>query len=181
MRVKLAALSLAIASLMLLPSSTKADTFEYDYTDGTVNIVFSLTAATLPTSGDVTSFTGTTDPFGTITEFAWDSAASGSCVGSVSFGRACAGFKNTPPGGIGLISGSDNFAAGSFLSPSIYTGTFGSTLAITDIGGTVPEPSSLLLLACGLFGLLATASFRSRIRRFASDKVTAGWRVARPF
>lgn len=37
---------------------------------------------------------------------------------------------------------------------------------VEDVGATVPEPSSLLLLGCGLFGFLA--SFGSRIQRFTS-------------
>jgi hypothetical protein len=80
MRIKPAALTLAIASLLILPSFAKADTFEYDYTSGsissggitgTVNIVFTLTAPTPPTSGDLDSFTTTTDTFGPVTAFAW--------------------------------------------------------------------------------------------------------------
>jgi hypothetical protein len=173
------ALTLAIASLLILPSFAKADTFEYDYTSGsissggitgTVNIVFTVTAATPPTAGVLTSFTTTTSSLGTVTAFAWYSAG-GSCY--VVLGP-CAGFTT------GLVSAGDGFAAGSFLSPGTYTAMDGSgaSLVITDLGagtGEAPEPysaarepSSLLLLACGLCGLLAMTRFGSRTRRFGS-------------
>jgi hypothetical protein len=78
-----------------------------------------------------------------------------------------------------LISVGDGFGDDSFLSPGSYTAIDGSgaTLVITDLGaGTggppppveAPEPSSLLLLGCGLFGLLAMTSFASRTRRFGN-------------
>jgi hypothetical protein len=172
MRIKRAALTLAIASLLILPSFAKADTFEYDYTSGsissggitgTVNIVFTLTAATPPTAGDLTSFTTTTGPFGTVTAFAWYSAG-GFCF--VVLGP-CVGFTT------GLVSVGDGFGAGSFLSPGTYTAIDGSgaTLVITDLGagtGAAPEPSSLLLLGCGLCGFLAMTSFGSRTRHSCS-------------
>ena len=178
MRLKPAALTLAIASLLILPSFAKADTFEYDYTSGsissggitgTVNIAFMLTAPTPPTSGDLDSFTTTTDTFGPVTAFAWYYEG-GSCF---VVPGPCVGFTT------GLVSVGDGFGDNSFLSPGSYTAIDGSgaTLVITDLGsGTggppppvgAPEPSSLLLLGCGLCGLIAMTSFGSRTRRFAS-------------
>ena len=87
MRVKIAALTLAIALTPLLPSRTEADTFQYDYTSGTIedevqgiagtiNVVFNITAPALPASGDATSFISTSDPFGTVKEAIWESSVS---------------------------------------------------------------------------------------------------------
>jgi hypothetical protein len=187
MRRKLAILALGIAAMLLgLSPSAKADTFQYDYTavvisdsfgvHGSINIVFTLTAATLPTSGDVTSFTSVIDPFGTVTEFAWNSAGFpfSFCIFPGPFAQgACTVLINepppsTPPGTFILVETGDIWVPGSFLSPGTYTGEFHDTMVITDLGPVgAPEPSSLILLGWG-FGLMAMASFSLRIRRFAS-------------
>ena len=177
MRVKLAALTLVIGSLLLLPSRATADTFQYSYTTpalplvDSINITFTISAATPPTSGEVISPTSN-DPV-PVDYFFWNSAASGNCGFSppVNFpGSACAGFYSGTSGSF------DDFPAGSFLSPGTYTSNFdGVTFVITDLStgtatDTVPAPSSLLLLGCGLFGLLAIASFRvpdSALRQLA--------------
>lgn len=145
-----------------------ADTFQYDYTSPAFdlipaeNIVFTITAVRLPTFGSTTSFPST-DPL--ISVFSWNSAASGNCLGNLSIpGDACAGFAN------GISGGIDAFPAGSFLSPGTYTSIGdGVTLVITDLSAVpaVPEPSTLLLLGCGMFGLLAMASLYTPGRGFA--------------
>jgi hypothetical protein len=171
MRVKLAILALGIASMLLgLSPSAKADTFKYDFTLSPssatccfTNIVFTITAATLPPSGDVTSFTSATSTLGTIIAFAW--GAPGPCLGGAGFSfNGCAAFEfiNSFPGGSDTEDVGFDFPAGSFLSPGTYTGGGSTTVVITDLGPVgIPEPSSLVLLSCGLFGLLAIASFES--------------------
>ena len=162
---------LFLAMLLGLSPSAKADTFQYEFTpaqfDGSVNLVFTITTATLPSSGDVTSFTTDTSSFGAgaITEFAWNSASGGDCLGRSFESEGCAAFEvRSNPNAIGSFG----YAAGSFLSPGTYTSIpGGGVLVITDLGTVsgVPEPSSLLLLGCGLFGLPIVARFGSRIRR----------------
>lgn len=160
---------LCLTMLLGLSPSAKADTFQYVFTsapfDGSVNLVFTITAAILPSSGDVTSFTTDTSSFGAgaITEFAWNSASGGLCLGRSFEGEGCAAFEiNSNPNAVGSFG----YATGSFLSPGTYTSNpGGGILVITDLGTVsgVPEPSSLLLLGCGLFCLQIVARFSSRI------------------
>ena len=144
MRVKLAALTLVIGSLLLLPSRATADTFQYSYTTPSVpqflldsiNITFTISAATPPTSGEVIS-PNSNDPV-PVDYFFWNSAASGNCgfAPPVNFpGSACAGFY------AGISGSFDDFPAGSFLGPGTYTSLFdGVTFVITDLStGTGTE------------------------------------------
>ena len=157
--------ALCLAMLLGLSPSAKADTFQYVFTDpdpaASVTLVFTITAATLPPSGDVTSFTTDISAIGPITEFAWNSASLGTCLGGFGIGFGCAAYQGSDFRTI------DGYPVGSFLSPGTYTG-FSTTLVITDLGAVgTTEPSSLLLLGCGLFGLPIVARFGSRIRNLA--------------
>ena len=155
-----AAFVLCPAMLLGLAPTTKADTFQFEFTSapfaGSLNLVFTITAAVLPPSGDVTSFTTNTSSFGAgaISEFAWNSASGGDCIGRSNIGAGCAAFEiNSNPNAIGIFG----YAAGSFLSSGTYTSNpGGGILVITDLGTVsgVPEPSSLLLLCGGLASLL---------------------------
>jgi hypothetical protein len=103
MRVKLSVFSLAIASVLLLPSRATADTYQYSYTTQAVglvpsiNITFTISAATPPASG-VSIFPTSTNPLPVIS-FYWNSAAGGNCSSLISIpGFACAGFYSGTSG-----------------------------------------------------------------------------------
>jgi hypothetical protein len=158
MNTRLAVLVLAVVSLLALSPTSKADTFLYNFTalitpeigsPYTVNIQFDLTATTLPSSGDATSFTSVSDPDGgTVTNFQWNSAASGTCEMGSFGGMACAGFQDTVNGIFAAA-----FPGGDFLTTNTFNGADAS-LVITDIS-TAAEPPLVWLLALGLIGLLA--------------------------
>jgi len=237
MRVKLATLTLAIASPLLLPSSAKADMLQYDFTSsslasdsltteipaannhlathkrwvlGTSILLFSWPSTAWPDSTDVPTitFAGSdvcvvvVGPCGSAMAapgaYSFDpdtpSVASSDTGAFVSFGEP-ESFP-TVAGGIPWLAGygqdslsfstsngrvllgfadSQNYSAPVTLSAGggLYHLRF---LSQTNTNPTpnatpvrAPEPSSLLLLDCGLFGLLAMASFGSRIRRFAAS------------
>jgi len=168
MRIKIKTVIFGVATLLLgLSPSARADSFQYDFTAPSdysqpINIVFTITAPTLPTFGYVTSFTVSEPPDFTVTQFGWNTA--NDCFGS-SFTLqpfSCAGFLAITGFGTTTVEDIHAFPIGSFLTPGSYTG-FGATMTITDLSG-VPEPSSFLLLG---FGLLGITSFGALIRRHA--------------
>jgi hypothetical protein len=161
-------LVLSLVLLSLAPVIAHAD---YLYT---VNVAqgffqattFSFTETTLATSGDVTGVTNISGV--SVDEFAWNSAASGSCFGITFVGQACAGWKE------GFVTNAAGFAPGSFLTAGFYSGGDGSaTVSITCTNPTptgecspstpTPEPSSLMLLGGGLAGFAGV--IRRKLRR----------------
>jgi hypothetical protein len=170
MRVKFAALTIAIASLVLLPSSAKADTFVYNVTStfNAVDVTFDL--PTFQESVTTTTFTHDTSAIGPLTVLSL--SGNSTVCSATTFATFTAG---PGPCFVGANATSDiifnQILAPSFNGPGTFTMTdtvFTTTVTITDVSSAAPEPSSLILLGCGLFGLLGLASFGSRIRRLAS-------------
>ena len=70
MRIKLAALTIAIVSLLLLPSRAKADTFVYNVTSTHDNVNVTFDEPTFQETVTPTTFTTNTPSLSPVTEFA---------------------------------------------------------------------------------------------------------------
>lgn len=172
MRPKLAALTLAIAALVLLPSRAKADTFIYQVTATTEGLDVIFDSPTFQESIDTTTFTKATSSFGPVTEFELSGDSTNCSLNGLSEPGPCWQANTLSPGGGCCLLASS--ASPSFSGPGTFTATDSlngdmTTVTITDVPSATPEPSSLLFLGCGLLGLLAMAGFGSRIQRFASS------------
>ena len=155
MRVKLAALTIAIASLMLLPSRVKADTFVYNVTSTFVGLDVTFDLPTFQeTVTNLTTFTTqNTTLDGPVTVF----SLSGNSAGCSAMGVVVP----TGPCFSGVTATSlpfSTFVSPSFTGPGTFTvsefGEITTTVTITDVPSGVPEPSSLALLPLGLVALL---------------------------
>ena len=161
----------ALLVLILLTGLSKAghaDTFQYTVLEGST--MFSFTEPTLASSGDVTSgFFSVTVPAGdSLTGFSWNSAAGAFCPfsfgGSVAIGGlgcTAISLSTGPSSAEGIYAG---FTPGSFLAPGVFTSQAAAaeTVTITDI--SVPEPSSITLLALGALALGLGSIYRRTAR-----------------
>ena len=143
----------ALGFIALLTPTAKADTFVYQVTStlSNVDVIFDL-----PSFQEVvttTTFTLATSSGGPITEFGLSGNSTGCSIaaGSASPGPCFIAFG--PAAGVVV----DNLSVPSFTSPGTFTGMSGpitTTVTVTEVTGTVPEPSSLALVPLGLGALL---------------------------
>jgi hypothetical protein len=156
-----AKLMLAVLAMLLGPTALRADSFIYTVTFPGAGVgfpatAFSFTEPTIPTFGDVASITQISG--GTVEGFGWNSAAGAACtVNGITFGApigsdatACLRYSS----GNVIV---DGFAANSFLAPGTYPATFGSI--VVNIG-SVPEPSSMIMLGAGLLAVVGRRVLR---------------------
>ena len=152
----------ALGLIALLTPTAKADTFVYQLTSTIENLDVTFDLPTFQEFVDTTAFTHDTSSEGPVTELILRGNSTDCSLGLVTVGGPC--FvgelgEMSPVGFIADASPSFTGPGGPFTSTSFGDTT---TLTITDVPITTPEPSSLALI---LFGLVALLVMRKRMTR----------------
>lgn len=146
----------ALALIALLTVTAKADTFVYQVTATNENLDVTFELPTFQEYVDTTIFTQATSAFGPVTEFELSGDSSPcSLNGLIEPGPCWQADTVAPGGGCCLLASTSP----SFSGPGTFTATDPvngdtTTVTITDVSGTVPEPSSFALIALGAGALL---------------------------